>query len=116
MWQKSGHKAEVAVANLLKRRSHKIIELNWRNRFAEIDVITNKQNVIYFVEVKYRKDTAQGDGLDYITNEKLTRMHRAAAMYMFEHQLENPMQLMVASVSGQPPRVESLIEDIQIDN
>ena len=48
---------------------HEIIERNWRTRYCEIDIVSKKDNALYFTEVKYRKNDNFGDGLAAITNK-----------------------------------------------
>ncbi|MBO4813085.1 ribonuclease HII [Candidatus Saccharibacteria bacterium] len=98
-----GHKAESIVADYLTSQGHTVIEMNHKTFYYEIDIISVKDNQIYFTEVKYRNNPAQGSGLDAITPKKLTQMHFAATSYLkyqnskFRH--HDPL-LAVASVSG----------------
>lgn len=100
---KKGHQAEQAVANYLKQNGHTIVELNHKTRFYEIDIISTKDNYIYFTEVKYRQNAIHGDGLDAITPTKLKQMHFAALNYLkYQNpKLKNYQPLLAAaSVSG----------------
>lgn len=100
-----GHQAEQAVANYLENRGHTIIERNHKTYFYEIDIISTKDNYIYFTEVKYRKNSDHGSGLDIITPAKLQQMRFAAESYLkyiaadLTIRRKNPL-LAVASVSG----------------
>src|SRR5258705_4162316 len=78
----TGRKAEGAAAKFLKQNGHKLIAQNWRTRLCEIDLITQKAGVVYFVEVKYRHSAVHGDGLDYITPAKLKQMAFAAQYWL----------------------------------
>lgn len=41
---------------------HEIIERNWRTRYCETDIVSMKDDVLWFTEVKYRKnDWTSGD-------------------------------------------------------
>lgn len=79
---KTGHQAESAVADYLKSKGHTIIEQNHKTPYYEIDLISIKDDKIYFTEVKYRKNSAHGNGLDAITAAKLSQMHFAAESYL----------------------------------
>ena len=100
-----GQKAEQLVANYLEVNGHKIIARNHKTFFYEIDIISTKDNYIYFTEVKYRKSNLHGNGLDAITPEKHRQMQFATESYIkyittdrdLSH--KNPL-LAVASVSG----------------
>ena len=79
---KTGQKAESAVANYLKSQGHTIIEQNHKTPYYEIDLISTKDNKIYFTEVKYRKNSIHGNGLDVITAAKLNQMYFATESYL----------------------------------
>jgi putative endonuclease len=97
---KTGNLAEATVTRELANQSYKIIGQNWKTKIAEIDVIAEKDNKLYFVEVKYRKTAAAGDGFDYITRAKLHHMQRAAEAYVLFKGWPGEYILMAASVIG----------------
>lgn len=84
----SGHHAEQVAAKYLEDRGYEIIELNWRVKRAEIDIIARKKrrfgtkHPVVFVEVKHRKNVSQGTGFDYITSKKVAQMQFAAELYV----------------------------------
>lgn len=94
-----GDRAETVVANYLQANGHEIIERNWKTKWCEIDIISKKDNTIYFTEVKYRKDNQQGGGVAAITPKKLQQMKFAAEVFMMRDRL-NGAKLAVAEVTG----------------
>lgn len=76
-----GQKAESTVAKYLKSQGHTIIEQNHKTPYYEIDIISTKNDKIYFTEVKYRKNSIHGNGLNAVTTAKLRQMHFAAESY-----------------------------------
>lgn len=78
----SGAEAEDRAAAYLQAAGHEILERNWKNRFAEIDIISRKDGRLYFTEVKYRRSDTQGGALAAITPTKLRQMRFAAELYM----------------------------------
>ena len=95
-----GRVAEKLAANYLEQRGYQVVERNWRNRFAEIDIIARHQGVMHFVEVKYRASSDWGGGLETITYDKAQRMRRAVYQWSHDQSYGGPMQLDVISVSG----------------
>lgn len=98
-----GDKAEGIVADYLKNQGHEIIARNHRTPFYEIDIISLKDDHIYFTEVKYRKDNFRGTPLEMITDEKLKQMTFAAESFLkFQPTLKDSFSpiLAAASVSG----------------
>ena len=109
----SGRQAEAAAAKYLSRHKHKILEQNWRTRWCEIDLITQRKNTVYFVEVKYRATDLQGGGLDYITPRKLQQMHFAAEFWLSTQARTNfDYRLAALEISGPKFTVANWLDDI----
>lgn len=105
-----GRLAEDIAADKLVRGGFKIIARNWRTKVCEIDLVALKGEIIYFVEVKYRKSDSAGSGLDYITTRKLKQMVFAARVWIEENKWTEDYRLAALEVEGQPPRAGDLIE------
>ncbi|MBR2695704.1 ribonuclease HII [Candidatus Saccharibacteria bacterium] len=77
-----GDRAENIVADYLKNHGHTIIARNHKTKFYEIDIVSTKNDKIYFTEVKYRKNQYRGTSLDMVTKEKLKQMTFAAESFL----------------------------------
>ncbi len=108
----TGRKAEKAAATYLEMRKYKIIERNWRRPRCEIDIIAEKDGVIYFVEVKYRRNDDQGGGLEAITPAKLRRMRYAATSWLVEAKWRGPSQLAAVEVADPNFTILSFIDNV----
>jgi putative endonuclease len=108
----SGRKAEQAAATYLEMRGYTILEQNWRRPHCEVDIIARKHGVVYFVEVKYRRNSSQGGGLDYITDAKLKRMRRGAVSWVEEEKYRGDIQLAAVEVGGPGFVVEHFIDNV----
>ncbi|HUP26044.1 MAG TPA: YraN family protein [Candidatus Limnocylindrales bacterium] len=95
-----GHDAEKTAADYLRQKGYKIIGLNWRTRYCEIDVVAEKAGTVYMVEVKYRKSKAYGSGLEYVTAKKLQQMKFAAEIWVSHNKWEGNYQLMAIGIDG----------------
>ena len=105
-----GDSAETVAANELVRRGHEIIERNWKTKYCEIDIVSAKNGIVYFTEVKYRKSANQGGGLAAITKKKLNQMKFAAKLYASSQKLDDTnLRLVAVSLIGSPPAVEEFI-------
>ena len=105
-----GDSAEELVTLRLQNDGHSIIERNWRTKFCEIDIISQKDNTVYFTEVKYRKNDTSGDGLSMITAKKQQQMQFAAAMYAHARRItKRDLRLMAVAVTGQPPEITDVV-------
>jgi uncharacterized protein (TIGR00252 family) len=105
-----GDLAEDEVANYLTREGHEVLARNWKTKFCEIDIVSRKNSTLYFTEVKYRKQAAQGGGLAAITPKKLEQMTFAARLFTASHPNTHELLLAVASVTGEPPRIQQWFE------
>ena len=107
-----GDKGEQAAVDWLAARGHEIVARNWRTRYCEIDIVSVKGEVLYFTEVKYRKNDDFGDGLAAITAKKQRQMRFAAELFLAGKPECSGMavKLLAASVSGDPPAVQVVVE------
>ena len=107
-----GDKGEQAAADWLAADGHEIVARNWRTRYCEIDIVSVKGEVLYFTEVKYRKNDDFGDGLAAITAKKQRQMRFAAELFLAGKPECSGMaaKLLAASVSGDPPAVQAVVE------
>lgn len=82
-----GRQGENLAGEYLVNQGWRIVERNWHCRFAELDIIAlDPAGEMVFVEVKYRKDTAHGTGVEAVTQTKLRRMRLAAGKWLAEQQ------------------------------
>ena len=108
----TGRKAEAAAAEYLKRKGCAIVAQNWRTKWCEIDVIAQRDKVVYFCEVKYRRTNNQGGGLDYITPQKLQQMQRAAEGWVALSGWKGEYQLCAIEVSGDEFKITGVVKDL----
>lgn len=108
----SGSEAEAYVAEYLTADGYKILARNWKTAYAEIDVIAEKDGVIYLTEVKYRRTDTAGDGFDYITSRKIHHMNRAAEAWVLKAGWKGEYALLAVAVLGEPPKYELDIREL----
>lgn len=95
----AGKRGEDAVCKHLERLGQKIVARNFRTKMCEIDVASIDGDVIYFTEVKMRKD---GSGLFAIDKKKQDKMKFAVEVFLKarpEYGNYNPL-LAAAAVDG----------------
>lgn len=108
----TGRKAEAAAALFLEHKGCHIVARNWRTRWCEIDIVAQRDQVLYFCEVKYRLHNRQGAGLDHITPQKLQRMRFAAASWVHVHTWAGEYHLSAVEVSGPQFRITQAINSL----
>ena len=111
--KKVGDRAEDEAANYLVRHGHKIIARNWKTKYCEIDIVSQRVDTVYFTEVKYRRQPNQGGGLAAITQKKLNQMRYAANFYAHSQKIISiTLVLSAISLTSDPPEVEEYIESV----
>jgi putative endonuclease len=98
------------VEEMLAQQGLKLIARNWKTKVCEIDLVMSKADIVFFVEVKFRSSTAQGDGFEYIGPQKLHRMNFAAQIWCQKFDWTGDYRLMAAAVSGLDCENISIIE------
>lgn len=107
----AGAAGEDAASRYLEKTGYRILERNWRVKAGEIDIIAEKDGVIYFVEVKYRKNYNQGGGIAAVTPTKLKHMERAARLWM-QRNGDRDSRLSVVEVTGENFEVTQFLEQV----
>lgn len=125
--RKLGDLGENIACTFLIKRGFEIINRNYLRKWGEIDIISKKNEVYRFIEVKSVSCVTLPD-VSRVTNgsyrpednvhpQKLKRLHRAIQTYMLEKQIDNDWQLDIVTVKineqSRTARVE-IIENIII--
>lgn len=108
----SGFLAERRAAEFLLSSGYTILQQNWKTKWCEIDIIAQKDNIIHFVEVKYRRNQNAGTGVDYITRQKQRQMAFAAEMWQLQKKSKPQCCLSAIEVSGYDFAITKFIENI----
>jgi Holliday junction resolvase-like predicted endonuclease len=107
-----GRTAEASAADYLRQHGYSVVERNWRTRQCEIDIVATKSGVAYCIEVKYRQNSAQGSGLEYITASKQKQMGFAAQVWVAQSKWPGETTLGAIEVSGPDYEVTEFIDSI----
>ena len=81
-----GKRSEIIASDYLKKKGYKILEVNYKNKIGEIDVIAKDGDYIVFVEVKSRLSGAFGHPFDAIDERKQQKIHAVASLYLVKNQ------------------------------
>ena len=80
-----GDQGEQTVVDFLVTARHEIVARNYKTKLFEVDIISQKNEVLYFTEVKYRSGHDFGEALDFIDKKKQQKMHLAVAGFLAIH-------------------------------
>lgn len=111
-----GKKGEDIALVYLQGNGYKIIECNFRTRLGEVDIIAEKDDVIYFVEVKTRREQ---DFLEGYSHQQRDRLLKIASEYIATGNLANrQVSFLLIGITGNPGdgdfKVEA-VEDYYVD-
>ena len=77
-----GRLGEDIAISYLKQKGYQIIECNYRTKYAEIDLIARRKNVLVFIEVRTRVGERFGSPEESIKSDKLYRLVKNSQAYM----------------------------------
>jgi putative endonuclease len=79
---KTGRLGESIAQDYLKKKGYKIIDVNYKTKFAEIDLITQFKGILVFVEVRARVGDDFGIPEQSLIRKKVNKVIKNAQMYM----------------------------------
>jgi len=107
-----GLRGEILAAKELKKLGYQILELRWRCRFGEIDIIAQDGDTVVIVEVKTRTRNDHFSPLDAVDTKKQRKLIRLAHAYAQTHLPDDvPIRFDVIAITaspGKPPEIEHL--------
>jgi len=80
-----GKRGEQYAAQYLTSRGYAVRTRNWRCPAGEIDLVTEKEGKLIFVEVRTRRGDRLGTPEESITPAKRAKLIAAAQTYLAEH-------------------------------
>lgn len=95
-----GKKGENLAAEFLTKKGYQILRRNYRYRRGEIDLIAKRNNIIIFVEVKYRSGTSFGFPEDFVDNSKEEMVLKTAEFFLEEENWNGDIRFDIIAISG----------------
>ena len=87
-----GAAIEKEVCDYLTQHGLQLTTKNYVCKVGEIYLIMKDQDMLVFVEVRYRKEEEYGDALNSVTPNKRRRIIRAAQYYLQQNDLLDKIQ------------------------
>lgn len=113
-----GRKGEQVAVDFLKHNGYKIVEINFRTKIAQIDIIAKDKHTVCFVEVKMRRTTRFGHPYEAVGVLKQSRISRAALIYLKQNKLvDSPARFDVVSIlyNDKQPKIELIKNAFELD-
>ena len=108
----TGRRGEEIAVEHLASRGYRIVDLNWRTRFGELDIVARQGDTLVFVEVRTRATGGFGTAGESVGPAKQRQLRRMAEQYL---QLRAPSAsaridvVTVRLLPGVPPQVDHLV-------
>lgn len=83
-----GKEGENLAVEFLQKKGYTILERNWRFKKAEVDIITQKNNVLAIIEVKTRSNNYFGNPQDFVNPKKIKLLVEAVNKYVISKNLD----------------------------
>lgn len=80
-----GEKGEKAAIRYLTNKGYEVVDVNWKCKLGEIDVVALDVDTVVFVEVKTRKSIKTGLPEDAVDAKKRKKYESLAACYLKDH-------------------------------
>ena len=80
-----GRKAEQQAGNYLKKHGLTLLTSNYQTPYGEIDLIMRQNEVVVFVEVRYRRSNDYGTPAETVNAAKQSRLRASAQHYLQMH-------------------------------
>ena len=80
-----GHIGEDIAMTVLEQKGYKLLEVNARTPFGEIDIVAKKADMMVFIEVKTRVSSSLGPPFISVTRAKQRHLIKNALCYLKRH-------------------------------
>lgn len=78
----TGRLGEKLASDYLQKKGYKIVEQNYRTKYAEIDLVARKKDVLVFVEVRTKVGEQFGTPEETLNWKKVQKVKRNAFSYV----------------------------------
>lgn len=99
---------EDIAADYLLKNDYRIIKRNYSCKAGEIDIIAIKDDILRFIEVKYRKDTEFGYSAEAVSKAKQKTIRKCAQWFITENNIGDNVCCSFDVVAIQADNIEYL--------
>lgn len=103
--RRTGSEKERFAAEYLSGQGMRILEMNFRNRQGEIDIVGSHEGFLVFVEVKYRSSRSCGTPLEAVGPGKQRQICKVAEYYLYSRHIPADRSVRYDVVSLEPDEV-----------
>ena len=108
--KKLGEIGESVAENYLRKSGYEILERNFKTKYAEIDIVTKKDNVLVFVEVRSKTNDNFVTPEETINKEKKWRLKQNAIGYVNSKKYKGTYRVDAVCIVFKQPQNEKTIK------
>src|SRR5687767_4177090 len=94
-----GKAGEKLAENYLASNGYVILHRNWRCGHEEVDLIASKNELLHFVEVKYRSSDYAGHPEQAVNKKKIKTLLKAVDQFLHQHPQYFDFRLDILSIT-----------------
>jgi putative endonuclease len=80
-----GARGEQAALDLYQGRGFTLVARNWRCSLGEVDLVPRRRDMLVFCEVKTRRGSLHGAGVDAVDARKRRKLRALAEVFLLTH-------------------------------
>ena len=93
-----GMEGEEIALNYLLENGYKLLERNWHFGKYEVDLIVENDEILVFVEVKFRSTDYFGEPEIFVSNKQKLNLIRAANRFISKYDIEKEARFDIVSI------------------
>ena len=97
-----GKAGEQLAEAYLAENGYTVLHRNWRCGHDEIDLVVLKENLLHFIEVKYRSSNHHSHPEDAVNKKKIKTLLRAIEQFLYVNTQYCDFRLDVLSITDKP--------------
>lgn len=94
---------ETLALHYLQQQGLRLVSRNFSCRFGEIDLICQHDQILVFVEVKYRQHRGFGGAAAAVTLKKQQKITKTASCFIQQQRSQSPCRFDVVAITGDAP-------------
>ena len=98
--QETGRSGENMAVNYMVSLGFRVLHQNYRYRRGEIDLIVEKNGLLVFVEVKYRKGIQYGYPEEFVSPNQQQSIIQTADQYIHENNWQGNIRFDIIAING----------------
>lgn len=99
--QRLGKDAEQRASDYYSANGYEIVGMNYRHRRGEIDLIASKDDLLVFIEVKYRRGSAYGHPEEFVSQRQRQLIVETADHYIHENDWHGNIRFDIVALDRQ---------------